>query len=191
VAPCHNMRTDRRTSLEVDLREGYLRFPELGFTKGARLVIQPSPQGLLTPERCSAWWLRGSDLNRRPLGYEPQQGRDRHQLPSSNSKENAASRPTMFGPSWGSSGGLQAQNKHTLRAGGSTRSEPRPQDGLTDLRGHGLVSRLQIDRAVRPRATHNSTLDGWATDPTVARKSASCWRSTTRVLALCSCVEVA
>jgi hypothetical protein len=31
----------------VDLRKGYLTFPELGFTKGARLVIQPSPEGLL------------------------------------------------------------------------------------------------------------------------------------------------
>src|SRR5262249_31806318 len=31
----------------VDLRKGYFKFPELGFTKGARLVIQPSPEGLL------------------------------------------------------------------------------------------------------------------------------------------------
>jgi len=31
----------------VGLREGYFKFPELGFTKGARLVIQPSPEGLL------------------------------------------------------------------------------------------------------------------------------------------------
>jgi hypothetical protein len=29
------------------LRDGYRRFPELGFTKGARLVIQPSPEGIL------------------------------------------------------------------------------------------------------------------------------------------------
>ena len=31
----------------VALRDGYRRFPELGFTKGARLIIQPSPEGLL------------------------------------------------------------------------------------------------------------------------------------------------
>ena|ERR1043166_9936553 len=31
----------------LTLREGYKRFPELGFTKRARLLIQPSPQGLL------------------------------------------------------------------------------------------------------------------------------------------------
>jgi len=31
----------------VGSRESYLRFPALGFTKGARLVVQPSPEGLL------------------------------------------------------------------------------------------------------------------------------------------------
>src|SRR5262249_9140913 len=31
----------------VALREGHRRFPELGLTKGPRLVSQPSPEGLL------------------------------------------------------------------------------------------------------------------------------------------------
>ena len=31
----------------LTLQEGYRKFPELGFSKRARLVIQPSPQGLL------------------------------------------------------------------------------------------------------------------------------------------------
>ena len=30
-----------------DIKESYRKFPELGFTKRARLVIQPSPEGLL------------------------------------------------------------------------------------------------------------------------------------------------
>jgi hypothetical protein len=29
------------------IKESYRKFPELGFTKRARLVIQPSPEGLL------------------------------------------------------------------------------------------------------------------------------------------------
>lgn len=31
----------------LDLKESYRKFPELGFTKRARLVIQPSSEGLL------------------------------------------------------------------------------------------------------------------------------------------------
>ena len=45
-------------------REGYLRFPELGFTKGARLVIQPSPEGLLNTGKVFGLVVAGA-------GFEP------------------------------------------------------------------------------------------------------------------------
>jgi len=48
----------------VDLRESYLRFPELGFTKGARLVIQPSPEGLLNTGKVFGLLVAG-------VGFEP------------------------------------------------------------------------------------------------------------------------
>ena len=31
----------------LDMKESYKKFPDLGFTRRARLVIQPSPEGLL------------------------------------------------------------------------------------------------------------------------------------------------
>ena len=46
------------------LREAYRRFPELGFTKGARLVIQPSPEGLLNTGEVFGLMVAG-------VGFEP------------------------------------------------------------------------------------------------------------------------
>ena len=43
----------------ITLREAYRRFPELGFAKGARLTVQPSPEGLLNTGEVFGWWLRG------------------------------------------------------------------------------------------------------------------------------------
>jgi hypothetical protein len=48
----------------VDLREGYFRFPELGFTKGARLDDQPSPEGLLNTGKVFGLVVAG-------VGFEP------------------------------------------------------------------------------------------------------------------------
>jgi site-specific DNA recombinase len=48
----------------VALREGYRSFPELGFTKGARLVIQPSPEGLLNTGEVFGLVVAGA-------GFEP------------------------------------------------------------------------------------------------------------------------
>src|SRR5262249_46642878 len=48
----------------VALQEGYRRFPELGFTKGARLVIQPSPKGLLNTGEVFGLVVAGA-------GFEP------------------------------------------------------------------------------------------------------------------------
>ncbi len=48
----------------VTLREGYRRFPELGFTKGARLTIQPSPEGLLNTGEVFGLVVAG-------VGFEP------------------------------------------------------------------------------------------------------------------------
>ena len=48
----------------VGLREGYFKFPELGFTKGARLVIQPSPEGLLNTGKVFGLVVAG-------VGFEP------------------------------------------------------------------------------------------------------------------------
>jgi len=48
----------------IGSRESYLRFPELGFTKGARLVIQPSPEGLLNTGKVLGLVVAG-------VGFEP------------------------------------------------------------------------------------------------------------------------
>jgi len=48
----------------VALRDGYRRFPELGFTKGARLMIQPSPEGLLNTGKVFGLVVAG-------VGFEP------------------------------------------------------------------------------------------------------------------------
>jgi site-specific DNA recombinase len=48
----------------VTLRDGYRRFPELGFTKGARLTIQPSPEGLLNTGEVFGLVVAGA-------GFEP------------------------------------------------------------------------------------------------------------------------
>ncbi len=48
----------------VALRDGYRRFPELGFTKGARLMIQPSPEGLLNTAKVFGLVVAG-------VGFEP------------------------------------------------------------------------------------------------------------------------
>ena len=48
----------------VTLRDGYRRFPELGFTKGARLMIQPSPEGLLNTAKVFGLVVAG-------VGFEP------------------------------------------------------------------------------------------------------------------------
>src|SRR5262249_44020314 len=48
----------------VTLRDGYRRFPELGFTKGARLMIQPSPEGLLNTGEVFGLVVAG-------VGFEP------------------------------------------------------------------------------------------------------------------------
>ena len=48
----------------LTLRDGYRRFPELGFTKGARLTIQPSPEGLLNTGEVFGLVVAG-------VGFEP------------------------------------------------------------------------------------------------------------------------
>src|SRR5262249_33784994 len=48
----------------VALRDGYRRFPELGFTKGARLTVQPSPEGLLNTGEVFGLVVAG-------VGFEP------------------------------------------------------------------------------------------------------------------------
>ena len=48
----------------LSMREGYRRFPELGFTKRARLVIQPSPEGLLQTGEVFGLMVAGA-------GFEP------------------------------------------------------------------------------------------------------------------------
>ena len=48
----------------LDLQEGYRRYPELGFTKGARLLIQPSPEGLLNTGKVFGLVVAGA-------GFEP------------------------------------------------------------------------------------------------------------------------
>ena len=48
----------------VTLRDGYRRFPELGFTRGARLTIQPSPEGLLNTGEVFGLVVAGA-------GFEP------------------------------------------------------------------------------------------------------------------------
>src|SRR5262249_57866560 len=48
----------------VALRDGYRRFPELGFTKGARLTIQPSPEGLMNTGEVFGLVVAG-------VGFEP------------------------------------------------------------------------------------------------------------------------
>src|SRR5262245_1058441 len=48
----------------ISLRDGYRRFPELGFTRGARLTIQPSPEGLLNTGEVFGLVVAG-------VGFEP------------------------------------------------------------------------------------------------------------------------
>ena len=48
----------------LSLSEGYRKFPELGFTKRARLVIQPSPEGLLRTGEVFGLLVAGA-------GFEP------------------------------------------------------------------------------------------------------------------------
>src|SRR5439155_12729477 len=48
----------------LTLHEGYRRFPELGFNKRARLVIQPSPDGLLKTGEVFGLMVAGA-------GFEP------------------------------------------------------------------------------------------------------------------------
>ena len=48
----------------LTLQEGYRKFPELGFNKKARLVIQPSPEGLLQTEKVFGLMVAGA-------GFEP------------------------------------------------------------------------------------------------------------------------
>jgi DNA invertase Pin-like site-specific DNA recombinase len=48
----------------LSMREGYRRFPQLGFTKRARLVIQPSPEGLLQTGEVFGLLVAGA-------GFEP------------------------------------------------------------------------------------------------------------------------
>jgi hypothetical protein len=48
----------------LTLQEGYRRFPELGFSKRARLVIQPSPDGLLKTGEVFGLMVAGA-------GFEP------------------------------------------------------------------------------------------------------------------------
>ncbi len=56
----------------IAAKESYLRFPELGFTKGARLVIQPSPEGLLNTGKVFGLVVAGArfELWTRPLTLE-------------------------------------------------------------------------------------------------------------------------
>jgi len=49
----------------LTLQEGYRKFPELGFTKRARPLIQPSPQGLLQTGEVFGLLVAGA-RNRRP-----------------------------------------------------------------------------------------------------------------------------
>ena len=53
----------------VPLRQGYLRFPELGFTKGARLIIQPSPEGLLNTGKVFGLVVAGAGFE--PATFDP------------------------------------------------------------------------------------------------------------------------
>jgi hypothetical protein len=55
----------------LTLREGYRRFPELGFSKRARLVIQPSPEGLLQTGEVFGLLVAGArfELWTRPLTF--------------------------------------------------------------------------------------------------------------------------
>jgi len=46
------------------LRDSYRKYPELGFTKGARLMIQPSPEGLLNTAKVFGLVVAG-------VGFEP------------------------------------------------------------------------------------------------------------------------
>ena len=56
----------------LTLTEGYKKFPELGFTKRARLMVQPSPQGLLQTGEVFGLLVAGArfELWKRPLAFE-------------------------------------------------------------------------------------------------------------------------
>src|SRR5215470_3902734 len=58
----------------VTLHEGYRKFPELGFTKGARLLIQPSPEGLLNTGEVFGLVVAGAGFEPATLGYESSRG---------------------------------------------------------------------------------------------------------------------
>jgi hypothetical protein len=45
-------------------------------------------------------WLRGLDLNQRPLGYEPFSNQDWSQRPTNNASQISASYVVAFGPLW-------------------------------------------------------------------------------------------
>src|SRR6266446_4778632 len=55
----------------LTLQEGYKKFPELGFTRRARLLIQPSPQGLLQTGEVFGLLVAGArfGLWKRPLAF--------------------------------------------------------------------------------------------------------------------------
>ena len=55
----------------LTLQEGYRRFPELGFSKRARLVIQPSPDGLLKTGEVFGLMVAGAGFEPATFGYEP------------------------------------------------------------------------------------------------------------------------
>ena len=48
----------------LTLRESYRRFPELGFNERARLLVQPSPEGLLKTGEVFGLMVAGA-------GFEP------------------------------------------------------------------------------------------------------------------------
>ena len=56
----------------LTLTEGYKKFPELGFTKRARLMVQPSPQGLLQTGEVFGLLVAGArfELWKRTLTFE-------------------------------------------------------------------------------------------------------------------------
>src|SRR5712691_9303071 len=58
-------------------------------------------------------WLRGSDLNRRPLGYEGNPASERTQDSTSNPIENRATGLLLFWPACSPSAGVPAQSPHT------------------------------------------------------------------------------
>jgi len=56
----------------LTMTESYGRFPAVGFTKGARLEIHPSPDGLLNTGEVFGFMVAGArfGLWKRPLKFE-------------------------------------------------------------------------------------------------------------------------